>query len=59
MDNAEVIDQLRAIAARVEVLAALNMAHELQQMRDGSAGHDAELAHALEGLRRRLDGLEI
>ncbi len=48
-----------AAVDRVAVLAALNMAHELQQARDGNAGRDAELAHALEGLRRRLDGLEI
>lgn len=48
-----------AAVDRVAVLAALNMAHELQQARDGNAGRDAELASALEGLRRRLDGLEI
>jgi Uncharacterized protein conserved in bacteria len=48
-----------AAVDRVAVLAALNMAHELQQARDGNADRDAELAHALEGLRRRLDGLEI
>lgn len=48
-----------AAVDRVAVLAALNMAHELQQARDGNAGRDAELAQALEGLRRRLDGLEI
>jgi cell division protein ZapA len=48
-----------AAVDRVAVLAALNMAHELQQARDGNAGRDTELAQALEGLRRRLDGLEI
>jgi cell division protein ZapA len=48
-----------AAVDRVAVLAALNMAHELQQVRDGHAGRDAELASTLEGLRRRLDGLEI
>lgn len=48
-----------AAVDRVAVLAALNMAHELQQARDGNAGRDAELAQALEALRRRLDGLEI
>ena len=48
-----------AAVDRVAVLAALNMAHELQQARDGNAGQDAELAAVLEGLRRRLDGLGI
>jgi cell division protein ZapA len=48
-----------AAVDRVAVLAALNMAHELQQARDGSAGRDAELADAVERLRRRLDGVEI
>ena len=48
-----------AAVDRVAVLAALNMAHELQQVRDGSAGHDAELAGILDALQRRLDGLSI
>lgn len=47
-----------AAVDRIAVLAALNMAHELQQARDGNAGLDAELADALAGLRRRLDAAE-
>ena len=48
-----------AAVDRVAVLAALNMAHELQQARDGNSGRDAELANAFEALRRRLDGLGV
>ena len=44
-----------AAVDRVAVLAALNMAHEMQQLRDGEAGRDAELANALQDLRRSLD----
>ena len=44
-----------AAVDRVAVLAALNMAHEMQQLRDGEAGRDAELASALQDLRRSLD----
>ena len=42
---------------RVAVLAALNLAHELQQLRDDNASRDRELARVLDGLQRRLDGL--
>ncbi|MEO5565858.1 MAG: cell division protein ZapA [Luteimonas sp.] len=48
-----------AAVDRVAVLAALNMAHELQMAREGGSSHDAELANVLDGLQRRLDGLEI
>ena len=48
-----------AAVDRVAVLAALNMAHEMQQSRDGEAGRDAELASALEDLRRRLDNAGV
>ena len=44
-----------AAVDRVAVLAALNMAHEMQQLRDSEAGRDAELANALQDLRRSLD----
>lgn len=46
-----------AAVDRVAVLAALNLAHELQQLRDENATRDRELAHALDGLQRRLDEL--
>jgi cell division protein ZapA len=42
---------------RVAVLAALNFAHELQQLRHESEGRDRELARTLADLNRRLDGL--
>ena len=48
-----------AAGDRVAVLAALNMAHEMQQVRDGEAGRDAELAAALQDLRRRLDSAGV
>lgn len=40
---------------RVAVLAALNLAHELQLLRDGNARRDRELAHTLDTLQRKLD----
>lgn len=42
---------------RVAVLAALNFAHELQQLKHESEGRDRELARTLADLNRRLDGL--
>jgi len=48
-----------AAVDRVAVLAALNMAHELQQMRDGASGRTDELARTLEALRRRLDAAGV
>ncbi|MBB3800141.1 cell division protein ZapA [Xanthomonas arboricola] len=46
-----------AAVDRVAVLAALNLAHELQQLRDQQALYDRELANTLDSLNRRLDGL--
>ena len=46
-----------AAVDRIAVLAALNLAHELQQLRDDNASRDRELARVLDGLQRRLDGL--
>ena len=42
---------------RVAVLAALNVAHELQQLRDENSGRDRELSRTLGDLNRRLDDL--
>ena len=47
-----------AAVDRVAVLAALNMAHELQMLRDADESRDRELARAIGSLQRRLDGLE-
>jgi cell division protein ZapA len=40
---------------RLAVLAALNLAHELQQLRDEQARQNRELARTLQDLNRRLD----
>ncbi|HSM10198.1 MAG TPA: cell division protein ZapA [Lysobacter sp.] len=42
---------------RVAVLAALNLAHELQLLRKQSEGSDQELTRVLGDLNRRLDTL--
>ena len=42
---------------RLAVLAALNLAHELQQLRQERDDRQRELAATLETLNRRLDGL--
>jgi len=42
---------------RVAVLAALNLAHELQLLRKQSEGSDRELTRVLGDLNRRLDTL--
>jgi len=44
-----------AAVDRVAVLAALNLAHELQQLRDEQGGRDGEVAQALAVLQRTLD----
>ena len=44
-----------AAVDRVAVLAALNMAHELQQLRDAGSGDARELSRTLDELRRKLD----
>lgn len=40
---------------RVAVLAALNLAHELQQLREEQARRDRELARTVDALQRGLD----
>ena len=42
---------------RVAVLAALNLAHELQQLRGDADSRERELARTLGDLNRRLDSL--
>jgi cell division protein ZapA len=39
------------------VLAALNFAHELQQLRDETRQRDTEVARTLAGLQLKLDAL--
>ena len=46
-----------AAVDRVAVLAALNLAHELQQLREQQALYDRELANTLDTLNRRLDSI--
>ncbi|MCW5581538.1 MAG: cell division protein ZapA [Luteimonas sp.] len=46
-----------AAVDRVAVLAALNLAHELQQLRNEGEQRDREMARLLEDLQRKLDGL--
>ncbi len=42
---------------RVAVLAALNLAHELQQLRDEQHVRDRDISRALGDLQRKLDSL--
>ena len=42
-------------AERVAVLAALNMAHELQQLQDAHSARERELTRTLADLHRKLD----
>lgn len=44
-----------AAVDRVAVLAALNLAHELQQLRDGNARQRDALSQTVGDLQRRLD----
>lgn len=46
-----------AAVDRVAVLAALNLAHELQQLRGENEQRDRELTRTLGDLQRKLDGL--
>ncbi len=46
-----------AAVDRVAVLAALNLAHELQQLRDESSAREKELSRTLADLHRKLDGV--
>lgn len=42
---------------RIAVLAALNLAHELLQLKHGADDRDREIARTLGELNRKLDGL--
>ncbi|GAB3098916.1 cell division protein ZapA [Lysobacter terrae] len=42
---------------RVAVLAALNLAHELQLVRSEGEGRDRELVRTIDELHRKIDGL--
>ena len=44
-----------AAVDRIAVLAALNLAHELQQLRTTHGGDERELVRTLEELQRKLD----
>ena len=44
-----------AAVDRVAVLAALNLAHELQQLRDQAGSRERELTRVLEDLNHKLD----
>ena len=46
-----------AAVDRVAVLAALNLAHELQQLRDERGARDREFSSTLEDLQRKLEGV--
>ncbi|MDQ7760102.1 cell division protein ZapA [Xanthomonas sontii] len=46
-----------AAVDRVAVLAALNLAHELQQLRDEQEQREREMARTLADLNRRLDSV--
>ncbi|HRN61242.1 MAG TPA: cell division protein ZapA [Luteimonas sp.] len=46
-----------AAVDRVAVLTALNLAHELQQLREENGQRDREIAGMLGDLQRKLDGL--
>jgi cell division protein ZapA len=46
-----------AAVDRIAVLAALNLAHELQQIRSDGERRDRELARTVGAMQRRLDDL--
>jgi cell division protein ZapA len=46
-----------AAVDRVAVLAALNLAHELQQLRNDSSAREKELTRTLADLHRKLDSV--
>lgn len=46
-----------AAVDRVAVLAALNLAHELQQLREESGKRDRAVASTLDDLQRKIDAL--
>ena len=43
---------------RLAVLAALNLAHELQQLKDDTSRRDRDLTRTLDLLQRKLDQVE-
>ena len=45
-----------AAVDRIAVLAALNLAHELQQLREQQHGSQQDAATIVEALQRKLDG---
>ena len=45
-----------AAVDRIAMLAALNLAHELQQLRDESSARERELTRTLAELHHKLDG---
>lgn len=47
-----------AAVDRVAILAALNLAHELQQLRDTGSGDSRAVAEAVSALHRRLDAFD-
>ena len=47
-----------AAVDRVAILAALNLAHELQLLRESGTGGTRAVIDAVEGLHRRLDALD-
>ena len=44
-----------AAVDRIAVLAALNLAHELQQLREQARNDDADVARAMEQIQQSLD----
>jgi cell division protein ZapA len=46
-----------AAVDRIAVLAALNLAHELQQLREAGSGQDREVSRAIADLQRKLDSV--
>ncbi|RMH93312.1 cell division protein ZapA [Lysobacter pythonis] len=44
---------------RIAVLAALNLAHELQLLRERNQARETRIQHALEGLEQRLNKLGL
>jgi cell division protein ZapA len=48
-----------AAVDRIAVLAALNLAHELQQLRDVGSGQDREVSRVISDLQRKLDSAAV
>lgn len=47
-----------AAVDRVAVLAALNLAHELQQLRDSHAQRERDIARAIDEMQRKFDSVD-